>query len=91
MTQLYIIDSEVLANRIKIFNDCDSNKDGYINEEELPKLFHILNYNKYTFHDVIGLMSVEYCMEHYDKNHDNCLNFLDFNQYMNETYYFHFM
>lgn len=91
MTQLYIMDNEVLAKRITIFNECDSNKDGYIDEKELPELFRILKYNIYEFREVIGLISVEYCMYHYDENHDNCLNFLDFNQYMNETYYFHYM
>lgn len=90
MTQLYIIDNEVLANRVKIFKNCDSNKDGYIDEKELPELFRILGYNKYEFCEVIGLKSVEICMQHYDKNNDKYLNFLDFNEYMNDTYYFHY-
>lgn len=90
MFQLYTTNKTILANRIEIFKSCDSNKDGYIDGNELPELFSILEYNKHEFREVIGLISIEYCMQHYDKNNDNYLNFLDFNQYMNDTYYFHY-
>lgn len=89
IAKLYNVDKKVLSNRIEIFKRCDLNKDGYINRKELSHLFHIVKFSDSEFFDIIGVISVAYCMQNYDVNKDNKLNFLDFHQYLQDTHFFH--
>lgn len=89
VAKLYNVDKKMLSNRIEIFKRCDLNKDGYINRKELPRLFNIVEFSDPEFQDLIGMISVAYCMTNYDANYDNKLNFLDFHQYLEDTRFFH--
>lgn len=82
MKQLYKVDKIVLARRIEIFKNYDSNKDGYLDKEELYELFSNMKFGKKLTREYFSLYSVDYCMYTFDKNGDGKLNFLDFNKYM---------
>lgn len=81
MEQLYKVDKVVIAKRIEMFKNYDSNENGYLDENELYELVYHVFRKKITY-EYFSLFSVEYCMYTFDKNEDSKLNFLEFNNYM---------
>lgn len=79
------IDKEIFVLRIKLFEECDLDTNGYIGETELLKLYEHFNIDPKSTHDLLGLYTINYCMRNFDMNNDGYLNFIDFNSYIRET------
>lgn len=82
MAQLITVDERILKRRLNVFNKFDYNKDGYIEVEDLPDLHTHMKNELENTNNTRHLYSVEFVLNHFNKNGCGQFNFLDINKYM---------
>lgn len=82
MKQLSNVKPLVLSKRIKAFNDCDLNYNGYISKIELPYLYRHVEIKLKRTGSYVRLLPIEDILNNFDINGDGNLNFLEINKFM---------